>query len=256
MKIKIQVIFLLLFSLVHLSTYSQIIQIEKINCRISQSDHDKIEKIARFEKDLYNNFFNTLGNDSLVIRVSILSAADYKEIQNKASGLHKTYGFYAPRLDQSFVLKNTVFLSTVIHEMSHCLLRHNLKSPPRWLNEGIAEFCGTMLIDDDKVSFSADPHRIKAVRDMVIKSPLRLKDLMNADDSEWRDLDKRSNLYSISYAMIYFLIKKNPSILKRMLLFMQEGQTPVDAIEFSYGGFYKFENEFNAFYKNTLIKPI
>lgn len=257
MKVKIQAFTaLILFSLLSFASYSQIIQIEKINCRISESDMEKIEKIAKFEKDLYNNLFNTHSNDSLLIKVSILAGSDYKEIQNKASGLHKTFGFYSPVLDQCFVLKNNEYLSTVIHEMSHCLLRHNLRNPPRWLNEGIAEFCGSMLIDGEKVSYTANPYRIKTVRDMVMQSPLNLKSFMNADNSEWRDLDKRSNLYSISYAMIYFLIKKNPSILKRLLLFMQEGQTAVNAIEFSYGGFYKFENDFNAFYKNTLIKPM
>ena len=255
MNVKFTALALLLFALFSSTGFSQIIKIEKVNCKVSEADLETIKKIAKFEKDLYNNFFNTHNNDSLIISVSIQAPADYKEIQNKASGLHKTFGFYTAVLDQCFVMKRNEYLSTVIHEMSHCLLHHNLKNSPRWLHEGIAEFCGTMLIEDDKVSYAANSHRLRAVKEMVTKAPLKLQGIMTINNGEWGDLDKRSNLYSVSYAIIYFLIKKNPSVLKRMLLFMQEGQTAVDAIEYSYGGFYNFEQDFNAFYKNVLIKP-
>ena len=238
-------------------SFSQILQIEKINCRVSQSDLQTIRTIAKFEKDLYNNLFNTRRNDSLIIKVTIMGASEYKETQHeKASGLHKTWGFYTPNLDECFVLKNAEYLQTAIHEISHCLLHHNLRNPPTWLHEGIAEFCGSMLIEEDKVSFAANPYRIKVVKDMVTKSPLRLKNFMALKDGEWSDLDKQSDLYSISYSIIYFLIKKNPSILKRILLAMNEGQSATEAIEYNYGGFYKFEYDFNTFYKNSLIKPI
>jgi len=251
-------IFISSLLLLFLKTFvsAQIINIEKVNCRVSAGDIEMIKKIAKFEKDLYNNLFNTHKNDSLLIKVTILGASNYKEVQQTSSGLHKTWGFYSPQLDHSFVLRNPEYLKTVIHEMSHCLLRHNLRNPPRWLNEGIAEFCGTMLIEDDNVSFAANPYRIREVRDMALASPIKLENLMNISDSGWSDLDKRSNLYSISYAVVYFLIKKNPSILKRMLLLMQEGESAKNALEFSYGGFYKFENDFNTFYKATLIKPM
>ena len=56
--------------------------------------------------------------------------------------------------------------------------------------------------------------------------------------------------------MIYYLIKKNPSALKQMLLFIQEGQSFEKAIEYSYGGYKNFENEFIRFYKANLIKPV
>lgn len=247
---------LVVFFLVISSASAQLISIEKVNCRVSESDIKTIKKIARFEKDLYNNLFNTHKNDSLRISVTIMSAADYKSVQQKSSGLHKTWGFYSPQLDHSYVLRNSEYLKTVIHEMSHCLLRHNLRNPPRWLNEGIAEFCGSMLIEDNQVSFAANPYRIQEVKNIVLASPIKLESFMGILDSGWADLDKRSNLYSISYAVVYFLIKKNPSTLKRMLLRMQEGENAKNAIEFSYGGFYKFENDFNAFYRDTLIKPI
>lgn len=237
-------------------SYCQILHIEKVNCRVSEADMETIKKIARFEKDLFNNLFNTKSNDSLLIKVKILGSAEYKDMSQDAKALHKTWGFYSPYLDECFVLRNQKYLQTVIHEMSHCLLNHNLRNPPRWLNEGIADFCGSMLIEDDKVSFAADPYKIKTVRDMVIQSPLKLKDFMSIRNSEWTDPESRSSLYAISYSIVYFLIKKNPSTLKRILLMMQEGQSSVDAIEYSYGGFYKFEDEFNAFYRNTLIKPI
>lgn len=237
-------------------TTAQVLDIEIVNCRVTKADMEMIKKIARFEKDLYNNLFNNKSNDSLLIKVKVMGAADYKQISKNAVALHKTWGFYDPYLDECVVLRNSRYLQTVIHEMSHCLLRHNLNNPPRWLNEGIAEFCGSMLVDNDQVSYAPDAHKIKIVRDMVQQSPIKLKQIMNLPNSEWSDLNRRSTLYSISYSVVYFLIKKNPSLLKRILLMMKEGQTAVDAIEYTYGGFSKFEHEYNEFYRATLIKPI
>ncbi|MBC7913129.1 MAG: DUF1570 domain-containing protein [Pyrinomonadaceae bacterium] len=248
------IIILLLFSFA--DSFSQIISIEKVNCRVSEGDLETIKKIAKFEKDLYNNLFNTHDNDSLLINVSILSTSDYKNMASKSRGLHKTWGFYSPSEDHSYVWKQPQYLGTVIHEMSHCLLRHNLNNPPRWLNEGIAEFCGSMVIDGDKVSYMPDAQSIRTVRNMVLEKPIDLNNFIELEQSNWSDREIRSNLYSISYAIVYFLIKKNPSLLKRTLLLMKDGNSATDAIDHSYGGFNKFENDFNAFYRSTLIKPI
>lgn len=249
------VVFLICLSF-SLKARAQIIDIEMINSRVSRADLQTIQKIAKFEKDLYNNLFNTKKNDSLVIKVKVMGAADYKKVSNKVVALHKTSGFYDPYMDECVVLRNSKYLQTVIHEMSHCFLMHNLNNAPRWLNEGIAEFCGSMLIENEQVSYAPDAYKIKVVRDMVQQSPIKLKPNMSVPNSAWSDLNQRSTLYSISYSVVYFLIKKNPNLLKQILLMMKEGQSAVDAIEYTYGGFTKFEQDYNAFYRASLIKPI
>ncbi|MBC8052304.1 MAG: DUF1570 domain-containing protein [Sphingobacteriaceae bacterium] len=246
-------LFLPCFLILAVNCFAQKIRIENSDGKVSESDIIEIRKISRFEKDLYNNLFNTRDNDSLVVKVTILGAASFKKVQKNYSGLHNVVGFYTPSLDESFVLRRSGYLSTVIHEMSHCFLSHNLNNPPRWLNEGIAEFCGSMVIDGDRVSYAPDAGRLKAVKTMVSKSSLDLYRHINLADNQWHDLNQRTDLYSISYAVIYFLIKKNPSILKRMLLLMKEGQSSVNAIEYTYGGFNNFQNDFNVFYRSIVI---
>lgn len=234
---------------------SQVVEFKNVGCRISSKDISYVERIVRFESALYNNLFNTRSNDSLHIKVTVFGNPDeYRGVfLNETGGKgHGTNGFYSHRLNESFLYKRPEYLQTVVHEISHCMLAHNFSRAPRWLQEGMAEFCETLTIEDNKIVFSAQRSRINSVVHTVKGQPLKLREFFNSN--RWGEKAQTPVLYDISYAVIYYLIKKNPNTLKQMLSYMGEGHSSIDAIEYSYGGFYNFENDFNRFYKNTLVK--
>ena len=234
---------------------SQTVEIKNLGCRIPSKDVSYVERIVRFESSLYNNLFNTRSNDSLLIKVNVFGdPGEYREVFLKENGGrgHGTNGFYNHRLNESFLYKRPEYLQTVLHEISHCMLAHNFSQAPRWLQEGMAEFCETLTIESNKIVFSPQTARINSVVRAVKSQPLKLREFFGSN--RWGEKAQTPVLYDISYAVVYYLIKKNPSTLKQMLSYMKEGHSSIDAIEYSYGGFYNFENDFNRFYKNTLIK--
>jgi len=229
------------------------------NCKVSSKDLSKVQKILKYEAKFYNNLFNSAVNDTLTIKVNLYgNRADYESVKGKAApGLHRTNGFYTSISDECYVVKNSDYLATIIHEASHCFLQHNIPNNSRFLTEGIAEFFETLdLGDNGEIVFSAQPARVKMVKEIVNSGSFKLSAYAFAGPGRWGEKEQFQTLYSVAYSVIYFLIKKNPSALKQMLLFIQEGQSFEKAIDYGYGGYKNFENEFVSFYKSTLIKPV
>jgi len=253
-----RLVFGLIFLSTSISVYSQKLTLKTIDCSISNKDVNYIQKIAKYQAKLYNNFFNTNANDSLELKITLYgNRGDYTYVQKLVNpGMHKTLGFYLPSTDSAYVFKGADYTSTIIHEASHCFLENNLPRTPRWLTEGIAAFCETLTIENNEVVFSAQAARIRSVRNMVLAADFKLMRFLDTRSSSWGEKNATQNLYSISYSLIYFLIKKNPNALKQILMFMKEGHSAEKAIEYGYGGFYRFESDYINFYKNSLIKPV
>jgi len=243
---------ILLFSVINLYCFSQKLVIENEGCRVPAADREKIEKILKYEAVFYNNLFNTTKNDTLTVKVNLYgSNAAYHNAQGSSSkALHRTYGFYSPATDQCYVLKNSSYTATIIHEASHFFLQHNLPNNSRFLTEGIAEFFETLDVDDTgQIVFSQQEYRVKMVKSISQGLSFKLSDYLYVPDQQWGEKDQTQNLYSIAYSVVYYLMKKNPSILKQMLIYMQEGQSFEKAIEYSYGGYKNFESEYTYYYR-------
>jgi hypothetical protein len=255
MKIRL---ILLLSLIAPLSLFSQKLVVENKDCKLPEKDLKEIKKILNYEAKLYNDLFNTGINDSLEIQVNLFgNKNDFKEAKHRYAGrLHRINGFYSTATAQCYVLKGRDYKGVIIHEASHRLLAYNIRSHSRWLTEGLAEFFETLEVQNDEVVFSAQAGRIKRVRDIVTAQRFDLLNFLNKPNSEWREKENVPDLYSISYSLVYFMIKKKPNALKQMLLLIDEGQSEWSALEFAYGGFKQFETDYINFYRNNLIKPI
>jgi len=241
-----------------LSVQAQRLILEQRGCKVSEGSMEEILRITKYQAKLYNNLFNTSANDTLQIFVNLYgSRQEYNFVQKLAmSNGHKTLGFYSPSQNQAHVYRGSDYSPVIIHEASHSFLQYNLPFHSRWLTEGIAEFCETLEVQQNEVVFSAQSQRIKLVQNLIEKKGFNLALFLNTPNSSWGEKEKTQDLYSISYSLIYFLIKKKPNALKQILLFIKEGQSEKQAIEYGYGGFHQFENDYISFYKKLVVKPV
>src|SRR5258708_12420926 len=69
-------------------------------------------------------------------------------------------GFFGPGADQNFIVL-TVFEEeswrAVAHDFAHLLLNYNYPPAPGWFDEGLAEYFGSVRLDDKKYEIGGDP---------------------------------------------------------------------------------------------------
>jgi hypothetical protein len=247
---------LLFFSIL---SFGQKLVIIKNGCKVPSSDLERIEKILKYEVNLYNNLFNTKMNDTLTVRINLFgSRAEYAALSGKRGSVsHRTNGFYTTLTDECYVVKHSNYVATIIHEASHFYLQHNLPNHSRFLTEGIAEFFETLDLDENgKVVFAQQDYRVRLVKEILLNNSFKLSNYIYTPSAQWGEKSETQKLYSVAYSVIYYLIKKNPNLLKQMLLYMQEGQSFEKAIDYSFGGYNNFESEYVYFYRKDFFKSV
>lgn len=136
-----------------------------------------------------------------------------------SAGAYRTFappesaGFIAPRQRANYIAlngreRNLAATRIIYHEFVHYLLRSGGSAGyPRWYDEGIAEYLGSTLIDDEKVAMAAIPDdRIPTLRyGLEYEQLLPLERLMKAGDtSQWSSLDN-SMFYAQAWALVHYL---------------------------------------------------
>src|SRR5437588_1548549 len=69
-------------------------------------------------------------------------------------------GFFVPGEDQNFIVLNLFEEESwraVAHDFAHLLLNYNYPSAPGWFDEGLAEYFGSIRLDDKKYEIGGDP---------------------------------------------------------------------------------------------------
>ena len=69
-------------------------------------------------------------------------------------------GFFVPGEDQNFIVLNLFEEESwraVAHDFAHLLLNHNYPPAPGWFDEGLAEYFGSVRLDDKKYEIGGDP---------------------------------------------------------------------------------------------------
>jgi len=69
-------------------------------------------------------------------------------------------GFFLPGEDQNFIVLNLFEEESwraVAHDFAHLLLNYNYPPAPGWFDEGLAEYFGSIRVDDTKYEIGGDP---------------------------------------------------------------------------------------------------
>ncbi|TDG35226.1 DUF1570 domain-containing protein [Pedobacter changchengzhani] len=245
---KLIVIIFILFTT---HAFGQALTIRPINCVIKESDNKKIARLLNYERMFYNEIFDTDINFDVPITLNIYGKIkDFKALKQQYEILKSADGFYASNVNEAFLFKSSDYISISLHEVSHGLMQSNFKNPPRWLNEGMAEFFETFDFDENGDLYSSPQQRIiqNIKTGIELKEKNRLQTFFSLNANNFYTEGIADN-YSTAYSVIYFLVKtKNSAALTNIVKLIKQGKTSEDAISTTFGSFKNFEDGYKRFY--------
>lgn len=244
--------FLILFILITNTTFSQKFIINDIDFKLKEKDRALIEKLGTYEVKIFNGLFKTNHNDSVVLTLNLYNRPKvFKELlkTNNMKGLTES-GFYSGSTNQSYVMYyDSQEIKTVLHELSHALLRNNLKNPPRWFNEGLAEFLESLEEKNNSIQVYTQHHYLDLVKDLNNKGKINFKKFFTEDQTKWQQPEHTRYLYAMSYSIVYYLIKKDPQYISKIANMLKQRKNSEFILSELFGNLQKFENNFKMYYR-------
>ncbi len=164
-------------------------------------------------------------------------------------------GFFLPGEDQNFIVLNLQEEESwraVAHDFAHLLLNYNYPEVQAWFDEGLAEYFGSIRVDDRKYEIGGDPelqssvtssNPEKSLTELLVgqggKAWLALPDLLTTkqDTSASTEDTHRTLFYAQSWMTIHYLLheKKLPETGTYFDL-VENQHVPVEqAIQKAYG---------------------
>jgi hypothetical protein len=127
-----------------------------------------------------------------------------KKQYNMPSG-NNANGFYSHRNNQAHLLftTNERTMRTAAHEATHAINRAIIGYSPRWLNEGLAEYSEYIQVVGQ--STTVYPNEDWTNNNVILEPLLPLATLISANRDQW-DSDLRQQLYTTSWAFVYFMM--------------------------------------------------
>jgi tetratricopeptide (TPR) repeat protein len=175
-------------------------------------------------------------------------------------------GFFVPGEDQNFIVLNLFEVESwraVAHDFAHLLLNYNYPagrdgSPPGWFDEGLAEYFGSIGVDDRKVEIGSDPELNPAFTEDLLENQrevrnppksltellsgqvwLSLPDLltMKHDTSNYAEGTHHTLFYAQSWMVMHYLLheKKLPETGTYFDLVENQHVPVEEAIKKAYG---------------------
>ncbi len=231
--------------------YSQKLAIKEIGFSLKPEERAKIERLATYEVKIFNGLFKDAENDSLTIHINLYhKGKDFRGLLEEfgLKGLTES-GFYSPKTNQSYVLYQSIAdIEIILHEMSHALLRHSIRNPPRWFNEGLAEFLESLEEENYKIQVNAQFHYLDKMKADNRNAPTNISAFLNSNNS-WQDKNKVQDMYTISYCMVYYIIKQDPLLIGKMANMMKKDIGTEQIFNTLFGGIDSFERRFNFYYR-------
>lgn len=244
----------LLFAIANMisaSLYAQYVDINLVNCKISDTEQKKIEKLIAYERMFCNEIFETRENITAPVKLNLYGKSkDYRLVQKTYKAPVNSAGFYIAAINEAFVYKSNDFISVSLHEASHSIFQFNFKNSPKWLNEGLAEFFETLDFDSEGNLYAyPQSGRIKSIKTGIdVKDTERLKNFFKIYSVSFYGHGVDDN-YNTAYSIIYFFIKsKRTDLLKNIIKLNTQGYDTEKAIELTFGSFSKFEERYKQFY--------
>jgi hypothetical protein len=211
--------------------------------------------------EVYKQQLGVVMDPSSVITIRVFGRfRDYKDYQRKISMvMDANTGFYSSRTKEVVTWANESegeMLSIIFHEASHAILHSRLKNiPPRWLDEGLAEFFEYSEQRDERLLIQPQEHKALRIRKLLKKKDaFDLGKYFQLNDEEWIRLDKTQDRLtsSLSWSLVTFFMshEEGRATLRAMLQHLdRHGQEFFkEVIEQSYpGGIFALEKAWRRF---------
>jgi tetratricopeptide (TPR) repeat protein len=219
--------------------------------------------IGQFERirEVFHTAFPKMKVDTST-PILILAAKDQKTFEAmepdewKKRGQMKRGGFFLRGPEKNFVLlrldtETAELYHAVFHEYTHLLVNQNVKSLPRWLDEGLAEFYGNTRILDKEVQLgypSRDHVEFLRENRMI---PLATLFAVDHSSPYYNEEHKGSVFYAQSWVLVHYLMMEGSKQGKNpMAAFLMLVDQDVDATEAgtrAFGDLGKLQGALNSY---------
>lgn len=243
---------LLIFILLAHFSFSQKLVFNEIGFKLKDKDRELIERLASYEVKIFNGLFNTDANDSLVLTLNLYNKQKaFKELLKSTNSKGFTEsGFYSPVTNESHVLYyDTEEIHTVLHELSHALLRNNLQFPPRWFNEGLAVFLQSLEEKNNTIQVYTQHRYLDYIRELNREGKIDVGHFLLGDQAKWRNKDDQRYMYAMSYGIVYYMIKKDPKLISKMVVLMKKREKTEVIFNHLFGSIQALDKNFKIYYR-------
>ncbi|HEU5459439.1 MAG TPA: tetratricopeptide repeat protein [Pyrinomonadaceae bacterium] len=128
--------------------------------------------------------------------------------------------------------------STAFHEYVHAHVNENIPGAPLWLNEGLAEFYGSLQFSSGEAVLGTPlMHYIRYLRQQELL-PLTSLFSINTSSDHYNESDKTGVFYGQSWALVHYLMlggSGRQDQFRRFLSLITRGDSSAKAIEDAYG---------------------
>ena len=219
---------------------------------IGNADAEKLRQVAAWLEFFHSSFARLVSRnvlDSSVPTTVILfrdeaSFTPFKPLyQGRPANVA---GFFQPGEDVNYIAisldpSERDPFSTAFHEYVHLHLKDNVPGTPLWLNEGLAEFYGSMQFSSGEATLGAPLNQyIRLLREQEML-PLATLFSIGTNSPHYNEQDKSGVFYGQSWALVHYLMlgSGNPGTrqeqFKRFLSQISRGDAPARALEDSFG---------------------
>lgn len=144
--------------------------------------------------------------------------------------------------------------SVAFHEYVHAHLTENVPGVPMWLNEGLAEFYGSLQFSGGEAVLGATlPHYLRLLRSNELL-PLETLFSIDARSPHYNEQDKTGIFYGESWALVHYLMlggQGRQEQFRRFLARVGRGENVTKALENSFGmTLDTIENELRAYIRH------
>src|SRR6185503_1728111 len=156
-------------------------------------------------------------------------------------------GYFQPGQDRNYIAisldpDHRDPFSTAFHEYVHLHMRDNVPNTPLWLNEGLAEFYGTMQFAGGEATLGAPlNHYLRLLRAQEML-PLATLFSIDTKSPHYNEQDKNGIFYGQSWALVHYLMLgggngtvNRQEQFRRFLNQVARGDATARALEDSFG---------------------
>src|ERR1700754_858219 len=216
---------------------------------IGNAEPEKLRQVAvwleffhsAFSRLVSRNVLNSSVQTTVVLFRDDASFTPFKPLYQGPPA--NVAGYFQPGDDVNYIAMSLDphgrdSFSVAFHEYVHLHLQENVPGVPVWLNEGLAEFYGSLQFANNEAVIGATiPYYIRLLRSQEL---LPLETLLSIDtrSPHYNEQDKTGIFYGESWALVHYLMlggSGRQEQFKRFLHLVGRGEDVTKALENSFG---------------------
>ena len=190
------------------------INIKLVDYQIDPETRNKIRSRVKNIYQAYHRWFGWNAQPSLPVTIKIFG--DFTAFEKYQAGekyAHITSrSHYSPRR-REVVMLGTEFtqatLEVLFHEVSHAIIHMEMKTIPKWINEGLSEVFEKITSDNGHIGVGINEAWIETVQHKLREGSLRsFRDYLSISNIQWSNESTRVELsyYMVAWSMMRFLL--------------------------------------------------